>query len=102
MPDDSQKIAALADTFRAKLGESPATLTVSTLKTYRDTALAAMLANTTIISLSNEGGSTGAQITCEPAVALAACNVVLAEQGTGAVPSTGVSHLNLGFCRVET
>lgn len=98
--DDAVKISALASAFRRKIAD--ATLTLATLKGYADAALQAMLDGTTIINLTNEGGSTGAQITAEPSVVLAAANQVIDENPSTAIPSTGTTFLGMNFQRVET
>ena len=102
MPDDNFLISALASRFRAKLAAPPATLTTTTLNTYADAALAALVEGTTIVSLSLEGGGSSAQINCPPGVLLAACNLILAEQETDAVTGTGATHLDLSGVTIET
>lgn len=100
MADDQFKRDALAESFRQMLDDGD--LSVATLKTYRNTALAAVLANTTIIQLSFDGSSSNAQVTCEPGTVLAACNLVLAEQESGAVTGSGATHVDLSQSRIET
>lgn len=100
MPDDSQKTAALAAAFRRKLAD--ASLSLETLKTHADTALAALLDGTTIIGLSFEGGGTNAAVNCDPAIVLDAANMVIAEQDTDAIAGTGAIDLDMSRRRIET
>ena len=99
MPDDSTILNALVATFRRRLAADAAYST--TLETYSNQALAALAANTTIVSLNLEGGGGSSVMNCNPAIVLQACEQVLAEKDATDV-GTGVTHLDLSRSRIET
>lgn len=98
MADDTTILAALLETFRQQLAVGD--ITLANIKAYRATALTALLAGTTIIQLTFEGGSSGATVNGNPALILAACNQALAESAD-LVGATGTIHLDLSLNRIE-
>ncbi len=105
MPDDAYIQSALERTFRRRLAAEPATLTVADLEAYCNTALTGMAAGTTVVQMNLEGGGGSAVINCSPAVLLAACETILAEQAAlndENPDPTGTTHLDLSRCRIES
>lgn len=99
MPDDSTILAALVSTFRRRLAADDAYST--TLETHANSALAALAAGTTIVSLNLEGGGGSSLVNCSPALLLQAAEQVLAEKDASDI-GTGVAHLDLSRNRIET
>jgi hypothetical protein len=99
MPDDQFQVSALVGAFRRRLADD--TIDLDDLKGYADAALAAVLARTEIMTLTMEGGSGSAEITCPASVVLAACEQVIAEQAATNA-GTGTTHLNMSGQRIES
>lgn len=99
MADDSFQVAALATRLRQKIADE--SLTIAAVKTYADAALTALLARTEVVSITMEGGSSAAVLTCHPAIVLAACNEIIAEEDAELV-SSGVTHLDMSGNRIES
>lgn len=101
MANDEQIISALTRRFRQKLADT--TLSLATVKTYADQALAALVSGTTVINVTFADGGTGAEVNCNPALLLDACTAIIEEEAEANTDhGTGATHIDMGRNPVAT